>query len=113
MKVKEIDKYENGASKLPEESSKTVENIDDQHPLGDQKGDQNDVRSVNGRHSETAEKLKQRSERFKLPMPNDKEAPMIKNMESEPLLPSAQSGAQEDPEIKPERPPRKRRWISN
>ncbi|KAI8570395.1 hypothetical protein RHMOL_Rhmol01G0030800 [Rhododendron molle] len=112
MKVKQIDKCKNGASKLPEESSKTVETINGQHPLGDQK-DQNDGKSVDGRDSDTAAKLKQRSERFKLPIPNDKEATVIKKMESEPLLPSTQSGANEDPEIKLERPPRKRRWTSN
>ncbi|GFY99624.1 FIP1[V]-like protein [Actinidia rufa] len=122
LKVKETDKYNGGGSsiptKIPEESSKTVENIDNQHPLGDQKdsGDLKiknvDAKPLEDRHLDAVAKLKKRSERFKLPMPSDKEAMVIKNMESEPL-PSAQSEPCTESEIKPERPARKRRWISN
>ncbi|CAL5402115.1 unnamed protein product [Camellia sinensis] len=122
-KVKVIDKFNNGgpsslASKLPNESSKTVETVENQHPLGDQKdvGDpeikNDDAKSLDDRHLDTVERLKKRSERFKLPMPSEKEAMVIKKMENEPL-PSTQSEARADSEIKPERPARKRRWISN
>ncbi|CAL5341143.1 unnamed protein product [Camellia sinensis] len=116
LKVKEIDKFNNGGSsslarKLPDESSKTVETVENQHPLGDQK-DVGDVKSLDDRHLDTVAKLKKRSERFKLPMPSEKEAMVIKKMESEPL-PSAQNEACADSEIKPERLARKRRWISN
>ncbi|CAL5402116.1 unnamed protein product [Camellia sinensis] len=123
LTVEETDKFNNGgsfslASKLPNEFSKTVETIENQHPLGDQKdvGDLEienvNAKSLDGRHLDTVEKLKKRSERFKLPMPSEKEAMVIKKMESEPL-PSTQSEARADSEIKPERPARKRRWISN
>ncbi|KAL7257609.1 hypothetical protein ACSBR1_003841 [Camellia fascicularis] len=123
LKVKVIDKFNNGgpsslASKLPNESSKTVETVENQHPLGDQKdvGDpeikNDDAKSLDDRHLDTVERLKKRSERFKLPMPSEKEAMVIKKMENEPL-PSTQSEARADSEIKPERPARKRRWISN
>ncbi|GMP63892.1 hypothetical protein CsSME_00025395 [Camellia sinensis var. sinensis] len=123
LKVKVMDKFNNGgpsslASKLPNESSKTVETVENQHPLGDQKdvGDpeikNDDAKSLDDRHLDTVERLKKRSERFKLPMPSEKEAMVIKKMENEPL-PSTQSEACADSEIKPERPARKRRWISN
>ncbi|XP_028074405.1 FIP1[V]-like protein isoform X1 [Camellia sinensis] len=123
LTVEETDKFNNGgsfslASKLPNEFSKTIETIENQHPLGDKKdgGDLEienvNAKSLDGRHLDTVEKLKKRSERFKLPMPSEKEAMVIKKMESEPL-PSTQSEARADSEIKPERPARKRRWISN
>ncbi|XP_057515025.1 FIP1[V]-like protein [Actinidia eriantha] len=122
LKVKKIEKYDSVgssiATKLLEESSKTVENIDNQHPLGDKKdsGDPEiknvDVKPLEDRHLDTVARLKKRSERFKLPMPSEKEAMVIKKMESE-SLPSAQSEPHTDLEIKPERPARKRRWISN
>ncbi|PSS21028.1 FIP1[V]-like [Actinidia chinensis var. chinensis] len=120
--VKEIDKDNNEgssiASKLPDESSKTDETIINQHPPGDEKdaGDPEiknvDVKSLEDKHLDTVAKLKKRSERFKLPMPSEKEAMVIKKMESEPL-PSDQTEACADSEVKPERPARKRRWISN
>ncbi|GFS42981.1 FIP1[V]-like protein [Actinidia rufa] len=120
--VKEVDKDNNEgsslASKLPDESSKTVETNIDQHPSGAEKdaGDSEiknvDVKSLKDKHLDTVAKLKKRSERFKLPMPSEKEAMVVKKMESEPL-PSAQTEARADSEVKPERPARKRRWISN
>ncbi|CAA0806505.1 FIP1 [Striga hermonthica] len=64
------------------------------------------------RHMDTVEKLKKRSERFKLPMPGGKEAVAVKKVERE-SLPSAQTEIQPDLEIKPERPARKRRWAGN
>ncbi|GFS41598.1 FIP1[V]-like protein [Actinidia rufa] len=122
LKVKKIEKYDSVgssiATKLLEESSKTVENIDNQHPSGDKKdsGDPEiknvDVKPLEDRHLDTVARLKKRSERFKLPMPSEKEAMVIKKMEGE-SLPSAQSEPRTESEIKPERPARKRRWISN
>ncbi|XP_024965498.1 FIP1[V]-like protein isoform X1 [Cynara cardunculus var. scolymus] len=58
-----------------------------------------------GKHLDTVEKLKKRSERFKLPMPSEKEALAIKKIENE-------VGTHADSTIKPERPARKRRWTS-
>ncbi|KAI3771849.1 hypothetical protein L6452_03020 [Arctium lappa] len=58
-----------------------------------------------GKHLDTVEKLKKRSERFKLPMPSEKEALAIKKIENE-------VGTHPDSAIKPERPARKRRWTS-
>ncbi|KAA8535316.1 hypothetical protein F0562_030319 [Nyssa sinensis] len=121
LKVKEIDRYNNDGpsltSKLPDESSQAVESIDNQHPLGDEKdgnpeNKNDDVKPMEDKHLDTVAKLKKRSERFKLPMPSEKEAMAIKKMESEPL-PSAQSETHADSEVKQERPARKRRWISN
>lgn len=73
-----------------------------------------DTNGFDERHLDTVEKLKKRSERFKLPMPmpSEKEALTIKKLENEPL-PSAQSENHVDSEVKQERPARKRRWISN
>ncbi|XAR66776.1 hypothetical protein NMG60_11013110 [Bertholletia excelsa] len=122
LKVKEADKCNNGRSssesKLPEESTKKAEISSNQHSSGDQKekGDPEiknaDAKPPEDKHLDTVAKLKKRSERFKLPMPSEKEAIVIKKMESEPL-PSAQSEARGDSEIKHERPARKRRWVTN
>ncbi|KAG6673474.1 hypothetical protein I3842_16G114100 [Carya illinoinensis] len=122
LKFKEIDRNNNGASieasKPPDEFTKTVEAVDNRHPLMDEK-DVSDLESkdvetkpLEERHLDTVEKLKKRSERFKLPMPREKESSTTKKMESE-ALPSSKSEPSEDLEIKQERPPRKRRWISN
>lgn len=69
---------------------------------------------MDGRHLDTVEKLKRRSERFKLPLASEKDPLAIKKMESEPL-PSSQidTPAPTNAEVKHERPPRKRRWISS
>ncbi|ERN18636.1 FIP1[V]-like protein [Amborella trichopoda] len=61
-------------------------------------------RNGEDRHLETVEKLKKRSERFKLPMPGEKES--SRRVESEAASQS------EHVEIKQERPARKRRWVS-
>ncbi|KAL1217546.1 FIP1[V]-like protein [Cardamine amara subsp. amara] len=64
------------------------------------------------RHLDTVEKLKKRSERFKLPMPTEKETTGVKKMESE-TLPSAKIEGPVNLEVKAERPARKRRWTSS
>lgn len=71
-----------------------------------------DTKPLEDRHLDTVEKLKKRSERFRLPMPSEKEAATIKKLESE-VLPTTNSETPVESEIKPERPARKRRWISN
>nr|CAB3493415.1 unnamed protein product [Digitaria exilis] len=63
------------------------------------------------RHLDTVERLKRRSERFKLPMPGEKDAPQSKKVDTEVQLPQNESAAAEM-EVKPERPARKRRWTS-
>ncbi|CAK7338243.1 unnamed protein product, partial [Dovyalis caffra] len=130
LKYKEIDKNNNGrsleGSKLPDEPPKKVEIVEKQtkvesvekHPTGEEKdvadveNKDTDTKPSEDRHLDTVEKLKKRSERFKLPMPSEKDAFAIKKMESD-ALPSVKPEAPADSEIKPERPPRKRRWISN
>lgn len=60
--------------------------------------------SSDNRHLDTVERLKRRSERFKLPMPGEKEvAPASRQSDNE--MASFQT------EVKLERPPRKRRWT--
>ncbi|KAK9274595.1 hypothetical protein L1049_021844 [Liquidambar formosana] len=121
MKNKEIDRNNNGGSlpsKLPVDSAKTVEPVDNQHPLVEEKDacdleiKDADSRPMEDRHLDTFAKLKKRSERFKLPMPSEKESVAIKKIESE-ALPSVQSETPADTEIKQERPARKRRWVNN
>ncbi|KAG2546234.1 hypothetical protein PVAP13_9KG042129 [Panicum virgatum] len=63
------------------------------------------------RHLDTVERLKRRSERFKLPMPGEKDAPQSKKVDNEVQLPQNECAAA-DMEVKPERPARKRRWTS-
>uniref|UniRef100_A0A0E0D5Y7 Pre-mRNA polyadenylation factor Fip1 domain-containing protein n=1 Tax=Oryza meridionalis TaxID=40149 RepID=A0A0E0D5Y7_9ORYZ len=62
------------------------------------------------RHLDTVERLKRRSERFKLPMPGEKDAPQSKKVDTEVQPPQIES-ASADLEVKPERPARKRRWT--
>ncbi|KAF0910374.1 hypothetical protein E2562_001544 [Oryza meyeriana var. granulata] len=64
------------------------------------------------RHLDTVERLKRRSERFKLPMPREKDAPQSKKADSEVQPPQIESAAA-DLEVKPERPARKRRWTGS
>lgn len=119
-KSKDIDTHTaSGASlvnKLPDEPSKQVE--DNTQPSSKEKDsggaevNDADTKPMDDRHLDTVAKLKKRSERFKLPMPSEKDAMVIKKMESEPL-PSGQIETQPDSEIKPERPARKRRWTGN
>ncbi|XP_062214735.1 FIP1[V]-like protein isoform X2 [Phragmites australis] len=64
------------------------------------------------RHLDTVERLKRRSERFKLPMAGEEEAPQSKKMDAEVQPPQNESAAA-DMEVKPERPARKRRWTGS
>ncbi|XP_059635492.1 FIP1[V]-like protein [Cornus florida] len=122
LKVEGTDRYNDAGSslagKLPDKSSKMVESIDNQHPFHDEKDAGNleisnvNVKATEDKELDTVAKLKKRSERFKLPMPSEKDALAVKKMESEPL-PSVQSDTHADSEIKQERPARKRRWVSN
>ncbi|KAK1275453.1 hypothetical protein QJS04_geneDACA003736 [Acorus gramineus] len=64
------------------------------------------------RHLDTFEKLKKRSERFKLPMPIEKDNTSNKKLETEVSLPIQTDAGGTDFEIKQERPARKRRWVS-
>ncbi|XP_024980685.1 FIP1[V]-like protein isoform X1 [Cynara cardunculus var. scolymus] len=114
---KEIDRSnDNGvAMKLAEESSRPQETVDNSKPLAEEKDSSSikteDAKPAEDKHLDTVEKLKKRSERFKLPMPSEKEAIAIKKMENEPL-PCVQPETRPDSEVKPERPARKRRWTS-
>lgn len=123
LKFKDIDKDNNNrsseAGKPVDESAKTSDTIDNQQVLlvegkdsVDMESKDADTKGLGDRHIDTVEKLKKRSERFKLPMPSEKEAVTIKKLEGEPL-PSAKSENSVDSEVKQERPARKRRWISN
>lgn len=123
-KNKDIDTYNSGApslvTRIPEEPSNKVEGnmhtpVDNKDTSGGGSGGETNnanVKAVEDKHLDTVEKLKKRSERFKLPMPSEKEAVVIKKMESEPL-PSGPTETRPDSEIKSERPPRKRRWTGN
>jgi hypothetical protein len=61
--------------------------------------------SSDNRHLDTVERLKRRSERFKLPMPGEKETAPTRQADNE-----ITTG---ETKVKPERPPRKRRWTGN
>lgn len=121
LKFKDIDRNNSGpieAGRLPDEPLKPADTVDSQRPLAEERDAADlevkdaDTKPVEDRHLDTVEKLKKRSERFKLPMPSEKDALAVKKMESE-ALPSAKSGTPVESEIKQERPARKRRWISN
>ncbi|CAJ1944800.1 unnamed protein product [Sphenostylis stenocarpa] len=69
------------------------------------------AKDLEDQHPDTVEKLKKRSERFRVPMASEKETLVIRKLEGEPQ-PSAENENQMDSEVKQERPPRKRRWIA-
>lgn len=104
------------ANKNQDEALKMVE--DNQQPAANNKNggvpeiNNVETKPMEDKHLETVEKLKKRSERFKLPMPSEKEAPVSKKVEADPLS-SVQSEIPPDTEVKPERPARRRRWTSN
>ncbi|KAH6772351.1 FIP1[V]-like protein [Perilla frutescens var. frutescens] len=99
------------ATKISEEPPEKVE--ENQQPSVDDKNSGSNMNNAKAKlednHLDSVEKLNKRSERFKLPMPSEKEA-MAKKSES---LSSAQTENRRNLEIKSERPPRKRRWTGN
>lgn len=122
LKFKDIEKDNNNrpseAGKPADEPAKTVDVNNEHLPAAeardsaDMENRDADTKEAGDRHLDTVERLKKRSERFKLPMPSEKEAIVIKKLESEPL-PSVKSENPVDSEVKQERPARKRRWITN
>ncbi|KAJ4953838.1 hypothetical protein NE237_030670 [Protea cynaroides] len=129
-KATETDRNEPSSftGKRPDESTKAAEADDNQPSLGEGRntgglevtdsdigptpGNQPEADKTGGDHLDTVAKLKKRSERFKLPMPIEKDGMSNKKMESE-QLPATQTETASNSEVKPERPARKRRWISN
>ncbi|XP_050212926.1 FIP1[V]-like protein isoform X2 [Mercurialis annua] len=118
LKSKEVDRNNNSksaeANKPPEEQPKRLQAVEkpEVKDTGDVENKDSETKPVEDRHLDTVEKLKKRSERFKLPMPSEKDVVAVKKMENEPL-PSVKSDTPVNLEIKPERPTRKRRWISS
>ncbi|XP_072971389.1 FIP1[V]-like protein [Typha angustifolia] len=70
-----------------------------------------DKLEVQDPHLDTVAKLKRRSERFKLPMPGEKESSVNRRVDNESQLPQNENAV--DVEVKPERPARKRRWTGS
>ncbi|KAK4790239.1 hypothetical protein SAY86_017543 [Trapa natans] len=120
-KLKELGRSSNGGTSesgnLPVESSKPddLPASDQQGAIkeGDKTGNSAENKLSDNRHLDTVEKLKKRSERFKLPMPGGKETAVAKKIENEVLSSSAKTETPAESETKHERPARKRRWTSN
>lgn len=87
-------------------------NSNNPNPVAEENKD-SENKPVSDRHLDTVAKLKKRSERFKLPMPSEKDAMVIKKLESEALPSITRSEVATEAEVKHERPPRKRRWVGN
>ncbi|KAL8235009.1 hypothetical protein R6Q59_021109 [Mikania micrantha] len=109
MKEPDVNYKDDPPSTLQEQPIKPRENLEKSKPSVEEKTE--DTKPLEDKHLDTVEKLKKRSERFKLPMPSEKEALAIKKIENEPL-PSAPPEARPESDVKPERPARKRRWTS-
>ncbi|KAL3623943.1 hypothetical protein CASFOL_032759 [Castilleja foliolosa] len=95
------------------EAPKPSKKAEDDKDASDETNNANAKVTEDNTHTDTVERLKKRRERFKLPMPSEKEALAIKKIVNEPLPSSAQTENHPDSEIKPERPARKRRWTGN
>lgn len=121
INVKEIDNHKAGAlaaNTVADVLSKTVETgqnlqtLANETDASDQLNKDGEAKPKEDKHLDTVAKLKKRSERFKLPMPSEKEPVVVKKMDNE-QLPSVQTESRTDLEIKHERPARKRRWTGN
>lgn len=121
LNVKEIDNHKVGAlatNTVSDVSSKTAETCQNSHTVanetdaGDQVNKDGEGKPKEDKHLDTVAKLKKRSERFKLPMPSEKEPVAVKKLDNE-QLPPVQTESRTDLEIKHERPARKRRWTGN
>ncbi|CAI0542471.1 unnamed protein product [Linum tenue] len=119
-KLKNGDKNDDGGP------SEKVQSVERQHPVVEEKdggGDNTenkdgDKKQLDDRHLETVEKLKKRSERFKLPLPLEKDgSTTVKKIETPdalpPMPPVNKTEPVADAEVKPERPARRRRWVGN
>ncbi|KAH6827480.1 hypothetical protein C2S53_005277 [Perilla frutescens var. hirtella] len=120
LKKRDRDTHNNSGGSLVtgalEDPSEKIE--DKPQPLVDRKDcdpetNDNGTKAVKDRHLDTVAKLKKRSERFKLPMPVEKDAIAVKTTEESEPSPVGQTETHPDSEIKSERPPRKRRWTGN
>lgn len=87
---------------VPSESNTNTSSSNPKKAIGDEAAG---PASSDNRHLDTVERLKRRSERFKLPMPGEKEAAPTRQADNEMTTCEA--------EVKLERPPRKRRWTGN
>jgi hypothetical protein len=87
---------------VPSESSLNTSSSNPKKATGDEAMG---LASSDNRHLDTVERLKRRSERFKLPMPGEKETAPTRQADNE-----ITTG---ETKVKPERPPRKRRWTGN
>jgi len=124
LKIKDINRDKTAGSisgssaGAVEESARRVGTMDNtrssigQRDGGGLEGKDADVKCTVDGHLDTYEKLKRRSERFKVPLTSDKDAAAVKKLESE-ASPSFQSDGPANSFVKPERPARKRRWISS
>ncbi|KAH9608082.1 hypothetical protein KSS87_016523 [Heliosperma pusillum] len=109
LKIKETSRNRNASgstSLIGDESAKNVE-----ESLGEAKesGEGSEVKDVvDGRHLDAVERLKRRRERFKQELASEKDTPAIKKTENESI-----PDTPVNPQVKQERPPRKRRWLSS
>ncbi|WZZ90022.1 hypothetical protein YC2023_118601 [Brassica napus] len=109
-KLQEKEKGTNGRVLEPvHDKNRDLTEEKSSHDLAETK-DRSEKGPPGDRHLDTVEKLKKRSERFKLPMPTEKDTTVVKKMESE-TLPSAKIEGPVDSEVKAERPARKRRFV--
>ncbi|KAI0523572.1 hypothetical protein KFK09_005968 [Dendrobium nobile] len=115
--VREVEESQDELNELVKadanKADNTETNVDDLLQVADKVGEERD------RHLDTVAKLKMRSERFKLPMPGEKDKDLIGNKKVESEAPpsciqnEAVSAASADLDIKLERPARKRKWTGS
>ncbi|KAM7267337.1 hypothetical protein ACFE04_009503 [Oxalis oulophora] len=114
LNIKEIDKNKNSASseagKVIEEPMNLTEGVDIMNGLRIEKNDSETMPLPEEKPlDDTVEKLKKRSERFKLPISSDNNASSAINE----AFPPVKSEGPANADTKSERPPRKRRWVAN
>ncbi|XP_019058548.1 PREDICTED: FIP1[V]-like protein [Tarenaya hassleriana] len=112
LKIQEMDQTTNGGG-YAEEDREAADGSTGKNRDGNGDAKETGQKPRGERHSDTVEKLKKRSERFKLPMPNEKNTASTAKKTKIETLPCAKIEGPVESEVKAERPARKRRWTSN
>ncbi|CAN1318537.1 FIP1[V]-like protein, partial [Linum perenne] len=123
-KLKNGDKNDNGGSseasrQVVDEPPKRIQSaetdsiVEEKDVVDTAENKDADKKQLDDRHLDTVEKLKKRSERFKLPLAIEKDVSNTKKTDTEALPPVNKTEPAADSEVKPERPARRRRWVGN
>ncbi|XP_074281250.1 FIP1[V]-like protein [Silene latifolia] len=109
LKIKETSRNRNTSGSTSLIGDESTKNVEESLGAVKESGEGSEAKdAVDGRHLDAVERLKRRRERFKQELPSEKDTPAIKKTENESIPETPVN-----PQVKQERPPRKRRWLSS